>query len=426
MNLAFYIANRIARFSTSGISGTIIKIAIATISLSIATMILATTVLYGFKSGISEKVFGFWGHIHITDTKLNRSLELSPISDSQELKTTIASIKRVEAPYEIGGTIKTLESNGGVNSIHPYIMLPAIINRKDDLEGIILKGINHEYDWSNFEGYLKEGAFPDLGTSEPGRDILISQQTALRLKVGVGDKLVIYFLEEKDAIKKAFNISGIYKTGLEEYDVKFAFMDFRIIQEVLGWDNSQVGGFEVFIDDIEDAIIMADYIYNDILPPNLYAETIQEKFEGLFEWIDLQDMNAYLLLLLMTIVAIINMSTALLILILERSRMIGVLKAIGSSDMSIRKIFIYTAFWIMGLSLVFGNILGLSFAFIQQKTGMLKLDETTYYLSEVPIEFNLPVILILNVATIIVTLVFMMIPTYLVTRISVIKVLRFE
>jgi len=389
-------------------------------------MILATTVLYGFKSGISEKVFGFWGHIHITDTKLNRSLELSPIENNENLKQMIADIDQVSSPAIESRFPGMGYSKGGVQSIHPFIMLPAIINRKSDLEGIILKGINREYDWSKFQDYLKEGQFPDLSSDKPGRDILISQQTALRLRVNVGDKLVVYFLEDKDAVRKAFTISGIYRTGLEEYDVKFAFMDMRIIQEVLGWSPDQIGGFEVFIEHIEDAVVLADHIYNDLLPPNLYAETIQEKFDGLFEWIELQDMNAYLLLLLMTIVAIINMSTALLILILERSRMIGILKAVGAANVVIRKIFIYTALWIMLAALVLGNVLGLGVAWIQKLTGVLKLDESTYYLSEVPIEFNVWAIVIVNVLTVLMTLLFMLIPTYLVTKISVIKVLRFE
>lgn len=424
MNLAYTIARRIAKYSTSGISGKIIKIAIITIALSIATMILAITVLHGFKNGISEKVFGFWGHIHITDTKINRSLELSPIADSQALKDSIANIHSV-VQSDLTGTTQR-KSQGGVRDIHPYIMLPAIINRKNDLEGIILKGVNHEYNWDNFQDYLKEGAFPDVGAVESTRDILISQQTAIRLKVGVGDKLVVYFLEEKESVKKSFQISGIYRTGLEEYDVKFAFLDMRIIQEVLEWQPEQVGGFEVFIEHVEDAGLIADYVYQEVLPPNLYAETIQEKFEGLFEWIELQDMNAYLLLILMTVVALINMSTALLILILERSKMVGILKAVGANNWTIRKIFIYTAVFIMGSAIILGNVLGLSIAFIQKYTGILKLDEATYYLSEVPIEFNVWSIILVNLGTIVTTLIFMIIPTYLVTRISVIKVLRFD
>ena len=420
MNISLYISRKIAQSSTAGNSGTIIKIAIGTIALSIATMILATTVLFGFKNGIKEKVFGFWGHIHITDTKVNRSLELSPILDNYDLKRAISEVSgKAVDPGE--------QQFGSVKSIHPFIMLPAIINRKSDLEGIILKGVNEEYDWNNFAEYLKEGSFPAAyAGGNAVREILISQQTALRLKVSVGDKLVIYFLEQKEAVKKAFTISGIYKTGLEEYDVKFAFLDMSILQDVLEWGDQQVGGFEVFIDNIEDVELIADHIYQEILPANLYAQTIMEKFESLFEWIELQDMNAILLLVLMTIVALINMSTALLILILERSKMIGILKSLGSNNWEVRKIFLYSAMWIMGMALLIGNVLGLSIAWIQQRTGILKLDEANYYLSEVPIDFEMGSILIVNLATVIVSFLFMFVPSYLVTKITPIKILRFD
>lgn len=424
MNFSSYIARRIARSSTRGNSGTIIKIAVLSISLSIATMILATTVLYGFKKGISEKVFGFWGHIYISDSKLTRSLELRPINNNEALKDSIRSIRGLVRSDGMGG--QKNETLGGVNGIHPIILLPAIINRMDELEGIILKGVNEEYNWENFRSYLKKGEFPQSGQGARSREILVSEQTAARLQVDVGDKLVIFFLEDRDAIKKAFTISGIYKTGLEEYDVKFAFMEMAVLQDVLEWDSHQVGGFEVFIDEIEDAGIIADYIYQDMLPANLYAETIREKFQSLFEWIDLQDMNAILLLVLMTIVAIINMSTALLILILERSRMIGILKAVGASNWSIRKVFMYVAFWIMVLSLLIGNALAFGIAIFQKKTGFLKLDEANYYLSEVPIHFDGLSILLVNLATVLCTVLFMIIPTYLVTRISVIRILRFD
>ncbi len=388
-------------------------------------MILATAVLYGFKSGISEKVFGFWGHIHITDTKVNRSLELSPIIDLPALKKSIAQIEYKDLNRH--GTKMERTRNGSVvKTIHPFIMLPAIINRKNDLEGIILKGVNHEYDWNNFRNYLKEGQFPNIASEGETREILVSEQTARRLRVTVGDKLVIYFLEEKESVKKAFTISGIYRTGLEEYDVKFAFVEMSILQNVLEWDQSQVGGFEVFLKDIENVELTADYIYNELLPPNLYAQTIQEKFDGLFEWIELQDMNAILLLLLMMIVAIINMSTALLILILERSKMIGILKAVGAGNWEIRKIFIYISLWIMLMALIAGNILGLGVAFLQEWTGILKLDETNYYLSEVPIQISWISILLVNLSTVLVSLLFMIIPSYLITRISVIKILRFD
>jgi lipoprotein-releasing system permease protein len=242
----------------------------------------------------------------------------------------------------------------------------------------------------------------------------------------VGDKLMINLVKDRNSIKRVFTVCGIYKTGLEIYDKRFAFIDMKILQRILDWNSNQVGGFEVFIDHFEDAIPIADYIYSEVLPPHLYAETIQEKFRSEFEWLELQDINEALILLLMVIVAIINMSTAILILILERSKMIGVLKALGLKNWGIRKIFIYNALWIMITALIIGNLLGISIALLQQYTGILKLDEENYYLSEVPILFDIPSILYVNLGTILVTLLVMLIPTYLVTKISPIKILRFE
>lgn len=425
MNISYYISQRISKASTSGYSGTIIKIAIATIALSIAIMILSVSVLLGFKNGITEKVFGFWGHIHVTDSKISRTFELTPILNSEAIKDSISSIGYVEKG--VGESMSnSIKSEGGVKSINPYIMLPGIIKtQRKDLEGIILKGIDKDYKWDSFKSYLKDGNFPKLEIGSK-REILISQQTARRLKVKVGDKLNVYFIKDKDAKTKQFKISGIYRTGLEEYDVKFVFVDMAVLQNILDWDETQIGGYEIFIDNIDDAELIADYIHNEILPANLYSETIKNKFGNLFKWIELQDMNALLLLILMTIVAIINMSTAVLILILERSKMIGTLKALGMPNWNIRKIFIFNALWILVMAILFGNALGIGVALLQKNTGLIKLDETNYYLSEVPIHFDMLSVLGINIVTIVVTLLVMIIPTYMVTKISPIKILRFE
>lgn len=292
---------------------------------------------------------------------------------------------------------------------------------------MFLKGVNHEFDQDKFKDYLKEGRFPNLqDTAQVSREILISQQTASRLKLQLEDKVVIHFLKGKNAIKRSFNICGIYRTGLEEYDRKFAFIDMRFIQGVLDWDENQISGLEVFIDDVQDAEVIADYIYNEVLPANMYAETIQEKHRNIFEWLELQDINERIILLLMAIVALINMSTVLLIVILERSQMIGILKSIGQSNWSIRMVFILNALYIMGLAIIVGNAIGLSLAFLQQKFGIIKLDEASYYLTEVPIEFDWTSFLLINGGTVLITLIMMIIPSYLVTRILPISILRFN
>ncbi len=429
MNLPYYIAKRISQSSTTGISGKIIKIAIASISLSMAIMILSTAVLLGFKEGVSEKVFGFWGHIHITDTRMSRTFELSPIKDDQALKDSITSIAQLN--YSIvdnnSGNIKNRETKGGVREIIPYIVMPGIINSKAEaMEAVLLKGLNEEYNWTNFESYLQEGAFPVLDGEKNSREILISEQTSKRIQVKVGEKVIIYFMKDQEPIKRAFKVCGIYRTGLEEYDKKVGFVDIRVLQGVLDWNSDEVAGFEVFIDDIDDLDPIADYIYSELLPPQLYDETIKEKFASMFDWIKMQDINGILLLVLMTIVALVNMCTALLILILERSRMIGILKALGLSNWNLRKIFIYISLWILGLSLLIGNILGLGIGYLQKSTGIIKLDEANYYLSEVPVRFDIVSMLGINIATIVMTTIVMIVPTYLVTKIKPVEILRFQ
>lgn len=401
------------------------KLAVASIALSIAVMLLTTMVISGFKKEISHKMFGFWGNIHINDTRITRNFELKPILNDSVLKQEIYTIEGLT--YQVDKDSPMLETKGGVVNVSPFITFPGILTNKErEMEGIILKGIDKEYDKSLFSTYVKSGSFPDLSLDKASRDLLVSQQTAARLKVEVGDKINVNFIKEKSAIKRQFKVSGIYKTGLEEYDLKFAFMDLRNLQGVLGWEANQIGGLEVFLEHMEDSKPIADFIYDQLLPPRLFAETIQEKQPSIFEWLELQDINERIILLLMVIVALINMSTALLILILEKTKMIGILKSLGQSDGSIRRIFVYNAMYILFLALLIGNTIGLAIAGLQKKFGFLKLDEENYYLSEVPIDFNLSGLVLINLGAILITFLVMMIPTYVVTKISPIDILRFD
>ena len=427
MNISLFIARRIANSSTRGYSGKIIKLAIASITVSIAVMILSTAIIIGFKHEISEKIFGFWGHIHITDTQINRSFELNPIINDIAITDSVLTIGSLSYRQVFrDGSVEEGVTKGGVKSITPFVTLPAIINKTNDLEGIILKGVDPNYDWNAFESYIIKGAGPTIEDSVTSTQILISDQTAQRLVLDIGDRIVLNFVQDRNSIKRRVEVCGIYKTGLETYDRRFAFVDLKLLQGVMGWGPDQIGGYEIFVEHIPDALPIADYIYEEILPPHLYAETIQEKFSNEFEWLELQNINEALLIMLMIIVAIINMSTALLILILERSRMIGILKSLGQPDWDIRKIFIYNAVWILLIAIFFGNVLGLGIAALQKYTGFIKLDEANYYLSEVPIKFDFLSIMSINVGAVLIVALVMILPTYLVTRVSPIKILRFQ
>ncbi len=434
MNLSFFIAKRVSSSGQQSFSSFIIRIAVVAVALSVAVMIVATALITGFKNEISNKIFGFWGHIHISDSNIGRAfLEAAPIDRNQDFYPHLDTIGAI--PYlskfrlfgrDVGDFWFQKKTKGGVKHVQVYALKPGIIKSDEQIEGIILKGIDRDFDWKFMDNYLLEGKpiqFPDSAMS---KDILISRQTADRLILDVGDSFIVHFVEQGQQLQRRFNISGIYKTGLEEYDQKFALIDIRQIQRLFKWEENEVGGFEVFIDNIDDLQPITEYIYYDQLPADLYAETIREKFPSIFEWLDLQDINEVVILALMVIVAMINMVTALMILILERTNMIGTLKALGSTNWSIRKIFLYYAGYIITLGLFWGNLIGLTLCFLQDRFEIIKLSEADYYLSYAPIEVHFWTVLILNVGTLLITLLLLIIPSYLVTRISPVKAIRFK
>ncbi|MEZ5059404.1 MAG: FtsX-like permease family protein [Saprospiraceae bacterium] len=434
MNFQRFLALRVAKSGKQSFTRLIIIIATVAVALSLTVMLATTAMMSGFKKEITGKVFGFWGHIHITDAKVNRSLfESLPINKNQDFLKELDDVKAVSyaKPFELFGyvfpdTEVQGETNGGFKHVQSFAILPGIIQTKSQIEGILLKGVGDDFDWEFLKENLKEGEIFEPGKDTEDRPILISRQTAQRLEVGVGDRFIVHFVKNGEQIPRRFTISGIYKTGLEEYDKQFALVDIADVQAVLGWEPDQVAGFEVLVDDLDDLDVLADYLYFNILPNTLYAETIREKFPAIFEWLALQDLNEVVILVLMLIVAIINMVTALLILILERTNMIGVLKSLGETNWGIRKIFLYYAGYIMILGLFWGNLIGLGFCFLQKQFGFIKLSEADYYLSVAPIHFDWSSILLLNIGTMVLTLIFLIIPTYLVTRISPVKAIRFK
>lgn len=431
MNFPYFVSRRVASEGRQSFARLIIAIATVAVALSVAVMIIATALIAGFKEEISTKIFGFWGHVHITEASINRSLlETRPISKHQDFYPGLDSIGRVSYLEErevFGRTIeKEALTQGGVRHIQVFALKPGIIKARDEIEGIILKGVGSDFDWSYMDRYLVEGKNLTLSDTAVSSGIIISRQTADRLKVEVGDRFIMHFVLEGDQLQRRFTVEGIYKTGLEEYDRKFAIVDIRQIQRLQGWSEDQVSGFEVFYDNIEDLYPLTEYIYFEVLPNELYAETIREKLPEIFDWLDLQDINEVVILALMVIVAIINMITGLMILILERTNMIGTLKALGATNWSIRKIFLYHAAIIVLVGLFWGNLIGISLCLLQDRLGFIQLDEANYYLSVAPIKLRVLTILILNLGTLLITLVFLIIPSYLVTSISPVKAIRFK
>ncbi|MBR9923061.1 MAG: ABC transporter permease [Bacteroidetes bacterium] len=432
-NYEYFLARKVAASGQQSFSRLIIRIAIVAIALSVSVMIVATALIAGFKNEISDKIFGFWGHVHITDTNLSSSfLEAAPIDRNQDFYPFLDTIKQVQytAPATFMGRetdrFKTYTTEGGIGHIQVFALKAGIIQTKKAIEGIILKGVDRDFNWEFLQRYLVEGEPLNLPDSSASDEILVSRQTADRLELAVGDRFIVHFVEQNEQLRRAFTVSGIYKTGLEEYDSKFALVDIRKIQQLLKWTEDQVGGFEVFIDDIDDLGFLTEYIYLERLPPELYAESIREKFPNIFEWLELQDINEVVILALMLVVGIINMITALMILILERTNMIGTLKALGSTNWSIRRIFLYYAGYIILLGLFWGNLIGLGLCWLQDRFEFIKLSEADYYLAVAPVDVNFWLVLLLNILTLVVTLLFLIVPSWLVTRINPVRAIRFK
>jgi len=432
MSLERFIARRVSASGQNNFTSIIVKIAIAAIALSLVVMIISTAMLRGFKHQISDKIFGFWGHIHIYDTNITRTFETVPIDISNEFYADLVKLKNIDFQkpagilgVEIDGVYTQQSTAGGIGQVQSFTILPAILRTKDDFEGIMAKGVGSDYDWDRMSKYLVEGDTISYDSAASSQAI-ISRVISQRLNLKVGDKTNIDFFLDGKQRKRQFIVSGIYNTGLNEYDKRFILVDQRKVQDVLGWREDQVGGIEVFVDNLDDVNALSEYIYYDVLPSNLYAETIKERFGNIFEWLELQNVNEIVILALMVIVSIINMITALLILILERTKMIGTLKSLGMKNWGIRKIFIYQAAHIIIRGQVIGTFVGVGLCLLQQYFGIIKLDEKNYYLSVAPIEINVWVIVMLNIATLILTLLFLVLPTYIVTKISPIKALRFD
>ncbi|WMX13339.1 FtsX-like permease family protein [Aureispira sp. CCB-E] len=617
MNLEFLIAKRVGTATKKSFSRAILRLAVVAIALSMVVMILATAIVSGFKNTISEKIFGFWGHIHITSSysPSSYSFESSPINQNQDFYPSVDTIRKVLhkvpetdiinsiglnsynpnlyiglslmllallfsfAPqflkkrirlsyrlfvaflltlasiallvtqeYQIVQKDVIHETEGGIRHIQLYIHKEGIIKTKDQIEGIVLRGVGADYDWDFLKQYIKEGDILDTQSEDASNGILISETTANRLKLNLGDKFLIYFVQEGNSLGRKFTVVGIYKTGLEEYDRRFALVDVRKLQQLnnwrpfrsypvelnldeeqfilkgltagtaptdLGWKYvqehwnkgnqlnfedpnfmgaviphevarlkgidvgdslklkytdtggdthmfnytvsgiyqgpedarvqktvfvnwqsinnlnqvlpAQVSGFEIFVDNIKDLDALGDYTnYVVLMGADQYANTIKEIQPNIFDWLSLTDMNERIILLLMILVSIINMTTSLMILILERTNMIGILKALGTPNWSIRKVFLYNAAYIIGYGLFWGNLIGIGLCLLQMQFGIMTLPEDLYYVSVVPIEFNWLTILALNIGTMLITLAVLIIPSWLVSKIDPVKAIRFS
>lgn len=411
MNYEFFIAKRIigSKAYKSSISAPIIKIGISAIAIGIIVMMIAIATGIGLQQKIRDKVVAFNGHVTITNYDNNNSQEsVLPISKYQDFYPDFKAVK-------------------GVNHIQGVATKFGVIRTETDFEGLYLKGVGADYNWSYFKEYLIEGKLPDY-TQKRNEDVLISKYLANRLKFKVGDNFQMVFA--KDDPEKlpniiTYHVVGIYNSGFQDLDAQYLIGDIRHLQRINRWEKDEVGHFEVFISNYNNLAETAENIHQN-LPSLLDSQTITDRYYSIFEWIKIFDKNIYGIIGIMILVAGINMITALLVLILERTTMIGVLKTLGSSNWSIRKLFLYNASYLILLGLFWGNLIGLGLLFAQKYFKLFPLDPSVYYVTEAPVYISFGYIVALNIGTLILCLIMLLLPSYIITKISPVRAIRFN
>lgn len=419
MNFHNFISNKLFsdKNAKKSISRPIVKIAIGGIALGITVMILALAIVTGFQNEIKNKVIGFGSHITIAKLDNNVSFEPQPIAQKQ-------------------GFLADLKTNPHIKHIQVFATKSGIMKTNSENEGVVLKGISKDYDWDFLEKNLVSGNKIQFSDSAASKDILISKTIANKLNVKLGEKLLVYFVTKKKNADSSdftefeqrvrdFKISGIYETGFEDLDAQTAFVDIKQIQKLNYWEADLVGGFEIQVHDLSKLNILTEQV-NEAIGYELTAQSIKDSNPGIFSWLDLMDSNAIIIITLMVIVAAINMISALLILILEKTNSIGLLKALGASNASVRAIFLNLAFKLIAKGLLFGNLIGICLCLIQKKWEVMGLQKESYYLDHVPVNFSITHVLLLNAGTIAVCMLFMLLPTLVISKITPVKALRFR
>ncbi|MBS1597961.1 MAG: ABC transporter permease [Bacteroidetes bacterium] len=409
MNTSAFIAGRIAFNKQQSFSRFIIRLAIAATTISVAAMLLTIAFTNGFQYAVAQKMFSFSGHIRVQHFEPN--------------KVDIAE----ELPIAKNDTVlQVLRANQNIKTIQAFATKYAVIKGNESFEGVLLKGVEKNYDFSNLDGFLQNGRwlnFPDSGYSS---EINLSSYTAKQLKLKVNDKVVTYFIQP-DGSRRArpMTVAGIFKTGVEDYDKLNAIVDLRLIQRLNSWNENQIGGYEIFVKDYQRIDTVNSMIFEK-LPNTWNSRTITEIYGNIFEWLNLQDNTVAIVLVIMTIVAVLNLITCLIILLLERTRMVGVLKAIGTSDWSIQKIFLYYGAVITVSGIIMGNCFGLLIYWLQQRYGFITLPEEAYFISKAAVKLEWWHIAVVNAGTFLVCFLILMVPTFIIKRIQPVRAIMFR
>ncbi len=405
LNLSYFIAKRISSRGGDSFSGTIHRIAIASIGIGLATMIVSFLILKGFQNTIMDKIVSFGGHLQITKFTLSRSYEEEPISKNLPLYQDYSKY-----PF--------------IDHIQDFANKAGLLKANEEVMGVVLKGVSPSFDLPRFKSNIVEGKFPGFGGDKPSTEIMVSKNIADKLELNVGDNALLYFIQQPPRVRK-MTVTGIYETGMEDFDEKLILGDIKLVQRINNWPDSLVGGFEVFLHDFKNIDNYRDILEEEV-GYELYLEKISDKYAEIFDWLALLNRNVVIFLSLTLFVACFNMVSILLILIMERTRMIGVLKAFGASNRLIRKVFIYNGMRLIAKGLLIGNIIGIAFGVLQSKYQFLTLDPKNYYMEYVPISWNWGIIIFLNVMTFLLVSLTLLIPTMVISHISPIKSIRFD
>ncbi|WP_421762703.1 ABC transporter permease [Ekhidna sp.] len=405
MNLPFFISKRIAKEASGSFSGIINRIAVVSIGVGLAVLILAFMVLYGFKKEIKDKIYSFSGHLIISKYTLSTSFEESSITVDDSL-------------------IRSLNIYPMISRFQPYAMKAALLKTEEEVQGVIIKGVDESFDTTGFQKHMVKGRFPNLSAEKYSTEVAMSKRVSNYLELGIGDEVLIYFVQNPPRFRR-LQITGIYETGLEEFDEKIILGDLDLIRRINNWPDSLAGGIEVFLNDTDRLEEAADHLFH-ALDIDLYVDKVTDRYIQIFDWLNLLNRNVVVLLTIILFVSGTSIISILLILIMERTQMIGVLKSLGSPNKLIRQIFILNGIQLILRGLFWGNVIGLGLGLLQSYYKIIPLDAANYYMSHVPIQIDIPTIIGLNMLVLTLIGVTLLIPVAIISRIRPLKAIRFD
>jgi lipoprotein-releasing system permease protein len=411
LSVASFIANRIAFNRQKSFSRFIIRLSVVATVISVSVMIVTLAFVNGFQETVSNKIFSFWGHIRV-----------------QYKQAAKSSIAEELAIAENDTTVRAIRQNPHVRSIHPFATKYAIFKTTDEIEGVLIKGLDSSYDFNHLKQFMQEGRWLQFNDSTYTREIIISTYTAKQLKLKLNDKLMIYFIRPDGSLRPdKLDIVGVYKTGIEEYDKTFAIGDLKLIRRLNGWQPDEIGGYEIFLDDYNNMFPVSNELYAMAeFPVEWDARTIRDIYPNIFDWLSIMDTNRNVIIGCMIIVAVINLITCLIILVLERIRMVGILKALGARDWTVQLIFLRHSMLITLAGIVIGTAVGLGILYLHKTTGFIKLKEEAYYMTEAAVKIVWWQVGAICAGTLLVCLLVLMIPSLIVRRVQPVKAIQFR